>query len=173
MEDRKAWYFTIFLIFTTMKKIILLFILAPSLLMGQSKVMRNLADVFPEARALVFYYSSLNMLNIEDDPEFAEMISDIEKIKVLIIEKDGEDFDQGTISSIKADLAKYTFEELMTLKNKDYDIGVYIKDDDGDIEGFFFIMDEEESLIAVDLVGSMPVGDVGMLIDKIKQANDF
>ena len=147
--------------------------LAPALLFAQSKVMRNLADEYPEARALVFYYSSLNMLNIEDDPEFAEMIQDIEKIKVLIIEKEAEDFDNTTVASIKSDLGKYAFEELMTLKNKDYDIGVYIKDDDGDIEGFFFIMDEEDSLIAVDLVGSMPVGDVGKLIDKIKQANDF
>jgi hypothetical protein len=55
---------------------------------SQSKVMRHLADEFPEARALVFYYSSLNMLNIDDNPEFSEMIRDIEKIKVLIVEKD-------------------------------------------------------------------------------------
>lgn len=135
--------------------------------------MRNLADEFPEARALVFYYSSLNMLNIEDDPEFAEMIKDIEKIKVLIVEKESTEVSKKVIVGLKTDLTKYDFEELMTVRNKDYDIGVYIKEDDSDIEGFFFIMNEEDSLVAVDLVGSMPVGDVGMLIDKIKQANDF
>ena len=135
--------------------------------------MRNLADDFPEARALVFYYSSLNMLNIEDDPGFSEMISDIEKIKVLIIEKEGAEFNKEVVNGIKNDLSSQDFEELMTMKNKDYDIGVYILEDDGDVEGFFFLMDEEDSLIAVDLVGSMPISDVGNLIDKIKQANDF
>jgi hypothetical protein len=71
------------------------------------------------------------------------------------------------IAGIKTDLSKNNFEELMTVKNKEYDIGVYIQEDD-DIEGFFFIMDEDDSLIAVDLVGSMPVGDVGLLIEKMK-----
>ena len=140
---------------------------------GQSKVMRNLADEFPDARALVFYYSSLNMLNLEDDPEFSEMIRDIEKIKLLIIDKEDNEFNTNVTTAIKNDLKKYDFEELMTVKSKDYDIGVFIIEDDGDIEGFFFLMDEEDSLIAVDLVGSMPVGGVGMLIDKISEANDF
>ena len=156
-----------------MKHLLLIFLVIPTLLLGQSKVMRNLADEFPEARALVFYYSSLNMLNIEEDPEFAEMIKDIEKIKVLIVEKESTEVSEKVIPGLKAELTNYKFEELMTVRNKDYDIGVYIKEDDSDIEGFFFIMNEEENLIAVDLVGSMPVGDVGMLIDKIKQANDF
>lgn len=156
-----------------MKYLLLIFLFIPTLLIGQSKVMRNLADEFPEARALVFYYSSLNMLNIEEDPEFAEMIKDIEKIKVLIVEKESTEVSKKVIAGLKTDLTKYNFEELMTVRNKDYDIGVYINEDDSEIEGFFFIMNEEDNLIAVDLVGSMPVGDVGMLIDKIKQANDF
>ena len=156
-----------------MKKLLLLLILFPSLAFSQSKVMRNLADEFPDARVLMFYHSTLNMLNLEDDPEFAEMIRDIEKIKVLIVEKSSSDDKKGAVADLKLDLGKYDFEELMTINSKDYDIGVYINDDDGDIEGFFFIMNEEDSLIAVDLVGSMPVSDVGMLIDKMKQANDF
>ena len=135
--------------------------------------MRNLADEFPDARVLMFYHSTLNMLNLEDDPEFAEMIRDIEKIKVLIVEKSSSDDKNEAVTELKLDLGKYDFEELMTINSKDYDIGVYINDDDGDIDGFFFIMNEEDSLIAVDLVGSMPVSDVGMLIDKMKQANDF
>lgn len=156
-----------------MKKILLLLILVPAIAHSQSKVMRNLADDFPEARVLMFYHSTLNMLNLEDDPEFAEMIRDIEKIKVLIIENSLTDDKKAVVADLKLDLGKYDFEELMTINSKDYDIGVYINDDDGNIEGFFFIMNEEESLITVDLVGSMPVSDVGMLIDKMKQANDF
>lgn len=156
-----------------MKKILLLLIIFPSLSFGQSKVMRNLADEYPDARSLMFYRSSLKMLNLEDDPEFDRMIRDIEKIKVLIVEKSDDESDKSVRSELKADLKDYDFEELMTIKSKDIDVGVYINDDDGDIEGFFFIMDEEDSLIAVDLVGDMPVGDISKLIEKIQEANDF
>ena len=157
-----------------MKKLgLLLLACFPLLVFGQSKVMRNLADEFPDGRVLMFYHSSLNMLNLDDNPEFTDMIKDIEKIKVLIIDKGGQEFDESTISTVKSDLNNYDFEELMVLKSKEYDIGVYIIEDDDDIEGFFFLMDEEDSFIAVDLVGSMPVGDIGMLIEKMKEANDF
>ena len=156
-----------------MKNILIALIICPALAFGQSKVMRNLAEEFPEARVIMLYHSTLNMLNIEEDEEYARMIRDIEKIKLLIVDKTTQKYSTTVIDDLKSDLSKYDFEELMTLRSKDYDIGVYINDDDGDIEGFFFIMDEEESLVAVDLVGNMPVGDVGKLIDKIKEANDL
>jgi len=156
-----------------MKNILIALIICPTLAFGQSKVMRNLAEEFPEARVIMLYHSTLNMLNIEEDEEYARMIRDIEKIKLLIVDKTTQKYSTTVIDDLKSDLSKYDFEELMTLRSKDYDIGVYINDDDGDIEGFFFIMDEEESLVAVDLVGNMPVGDVGKLIDKIKEANDL
>jgi len=144
-----------------MKNILIALIICPTLAFGQSKVMRNLAEEFPEARVIMLYHSTLNMLNIEEDEEYARMIRDIEKIKLLIVDKTTQKYSTTVIDDLKSDLSKYDFEELMTLRSKDYDIGVYINDDDGDIEGFFFIMDEEESLVAVDLVGNMPVGDVG------------
>lgn len=156
-----------------MKQLLVLLVLLPAFASGQSKVMRNLADDYPDARALMFYHSSLRMLNLEDDPAFDAMIRDIEKIKVLIVEKADNDSGTPAISQLKSDLSEYGYEELMTVRSKDFDVGVYINEDDGDIEGYFFVMDEEESFIAVDLVGNMPVGDVGKLIDIIQEANDF
>lgn len=159
-----------------MKKIaLILLLILPGLVQAQSKVMRDLADDFPESRVIMIYHSSLTMLNMEDDPDFARMIYDIEKIKVLIIDKEDQEegYSEEVLPSLKADLVERNFEELMIVKSKEYDIGVYILEDDDEIEGFFFVMDETDSLVAIDLLGSMPVGDISQLIDKIKQAKDF
>lgn len=152
---------------------IFLLLLFPLLSNAQSKVMRNLADQYPDAFVLMFYHSSLNMLNIDDDPEFARMISDIEKIKVLRINKEEDNFDSKAVGLLKKDLTDKDFEELMIVKSKDYDIGIYIHEDDGDIEGFFLLMDEDETFMAIDVLGSMPVGDISQLVNKIKEVNEF
>jgi hypothetical protein len=155
-------------------KYLLLGILAlmPYFSHAQSKVMRNLSEEFPDGRVFMFYHSSLRMLNIEDDPDFDRMIRDIEKIKVLMIEKEDSLDSDKILSEIRDGLADEDFEELMEVKSKDYNIGVYILEDD-EIEGFFLIMNEDDNLVAIDLVGSMPIGDIGQLVDKIKEAKEF
>ena len=135
--------------------------------------MRELSDSYPDAFVLMFYHSSLNMLNIDDDPEFARMIHDIEKIKVLRIDKEEDNFNSEALSTLKKELADRDFEELMIVKSKDYDIGVYLHEDGDDIEGFFLIMDENETFMAIDVLGSMPVGDISQLVNKIKDVNEF
>lgn len=135
--------------------------------------MRELSDDYPDGFVLMFYHSTLNMLNIDDHPDFARMIEDIDKIKVLRLDKEENHFTESSLAELKSSLGDRGFEELMIVKNKDMDIGVYIKEDDGDVEGFFLLMDEEEEFIAIDVLGSMPIGDIGLLVDKITQAKDF
>lgn len=147
--------------------------MSPFLAQAQSKVMRSLAEDYPDAFVLMFYHSSLNMLNVNDDPDFARMIKDIEKIKVLRLNKKEDHFNEKALSELKDDLDNRGFEKLMTVKNPDYDIGVYIHEDDDDILGFFLLMDEDEDFMAIDVLGSMPVGDISQLVSKIKEAKDI
>ena len=157
-----------------MKKLtFILLLIMPALVQAQSKVMRDLADDYPDAFVLMIYHSSLNMLNINDDPDFARMIHDIEKIKVLRVDKEEDDFTSEALSSLKGALNDRGFEELMIIKSKDYDIGVYIHEDDDEIEGYFLIMNEDENFTAIDVLGSMAVGDIGQLVEKIKDVNEF
>ena len=157
-----------------MKKLgFIILLLLPGLVEGQSKVMRDLADDFPDAFVLMIYHSSLNMLNVDDDPDFARMIRDIEKIKVLRVDKEEDNFTTEALSELKETLDDRGFEKLMTVKSKDYDIGVYINEDDGEIEGYFLLMDEDENFTAIDVLGSMAVGDISQLVDKIKDVNEF
>ena len=157
-----------------MKKItFIILLLLPGLIQAQSKVMRDLADDYPDAFVLMIYHSSLNMLNIDDNPDFARMIHDIDRIKVLRIDKEEDDFTSTSLSSLKESLTDRGFEELMIIQSKEYDIGVYIHEDDDEIEGYFLIMNEDENFTAIDVLGSMAVGDIGQLVEKIKDVNDF
>jgi hypothetical protein len=157
-----------------MKKItLIILLLLPGLVQAQSKVMRELADDYPDAFVLMIYHSSLNMLNIDDNPDFARMIHDIDRIKVLRLDKKEDDFTKTALSSLKETLDDRGFEELMIIKSKEYDIGVYIHEDGDEIEGYFLIMDEEENFTAIDVLGSMAVGDIGQLVEKIKEVNEF
>jgi len=135
--------------------------------------MRNLADDYPDAFVLMIYHSSLNMLNIDDNPDFARMIHDIDRIKVLRIDKKEENFTNTSLSSLKETLTDRGFEELMIVKSKEYDIGVYIHEDEDEIEGYFLILNEDENFTAIDVLGSMAVGDIGQLVEKIKDVNEF
>ena len=155
------------------KTTFIILLLLPGLIQAQSKVMRNLADDYPDAFVLMIYHSSLNMLNIDDNPDFARMIHDIDRIKVLRIDKKEENFTNTSLSSLKETLTDRGFEELMIVKSKEYDIGVYIHEDEDKIEGYFLIMNEDENFTAIDVLGSMAVGDIGQLVEKIKDVNKF
>ena len=155
------------------KTTFIILLLLPGLIQAQSKVMRNLADDYPDAFVLMIYHSSLNMLNIDDNPDFARMIHDVDRIKVLRIDKEEDNFTSTSLSSLKETLTDRGFEELMILKSKDYDIGVYIHEDDDEIEGYFLIMNEDENFTAIDVLGSMAVSDIGQLVEKIKDVNDL
>lgn len=135
--------------------------------------MRNLSEQYPDAFVLMFYHSSLNMLNIDDDPTFARMIRDLEKIKLLRINKDADDFTSENLKDLKKELNDRDYEMLMVAKSNEFDITVYILEDDDDIKGFFLFMDEESEFYAIDVVGSMNVGDISLLVDRIKEVKDF
>jgi len=140
---------------------------------AQSKLMRELSDTYPDAFVLMFYHSSLNMLNMDDDPDFARMVHDIDKIKVLRINKEEENFTNESLVNLKARITDKGYENLMVIKSKEMDIGVFILEDDNEIEGFFLLMDEDENFWAIDLLGSMQVGDIGQLVSKIKEVKDL
>ncbi len=157
-----------------MRIITLLALMGSSLFVNaQSKLMRELSDTYPDAFVLMFYHSTLNMLNIDDDPDFARMIHDIDKIKVLRIEKREENFTNESLVKLKSTITDKGYENLMVIKSKEMDIGVFILEDDNEIEGFFLLMDEDENFWAIDLLGSMQVGDIGQLVSKIKEVKDL
>ena len=139
-----------------MKKIhFLLLFMIPLHMLAQGPTMKELSEQYTEARSFMIYHSSLNMLNIEDNEDFARVVHDIDRIKILIIDKSEYDFTAENLSEVRETLGTRAYEELMTIDSKENKIAVFIQEDDDDIEGFFLYMDEEDSFTAIDVRGSI------------------
>lgn len=131
---------------------------------AQSKVMKKLAEVYPDATTFMIYHSNLTMLNQADDPELAELAATIDKIKVHTI----PNFTKEAKKQLVSDLEAHDFEALMTVKHEGADVLVYINGDDDDIEGYFLLVQSEEGTMAIDVLGSPSAKQIGKIIDTVK-----
>jgi len=148
-----------------MKPILLLLaFLLSQLSFAQSKVMKSLAEEFPNARAFVMYHSSFTMLNQSDDPEISALAATIEKIKVLTFNS----FASSAKTSLISELESNGFELLMSIKRDGSDVLVYINEEDDEIEGYFLLVEMEGKTLAIDVLGSPDPKQIGKLIDTVK-----
>lgn len=131
---------------------------------AQSDAMKNLVEEFPDATTFVIYHSHFTMINQNNDPDIAALAATIDKIKVLTFDS----FSLEAKNNLIADLKSEGFESLMTVKHKGADIIAYILEDDGDIEGYFLIAKSDENTMAIDVIGSPDVKQIGTIIDTIK-----
>ncbi len=142
-----------------------LLLLITSISFAQSKVMKNLAEEYPDARAFVMYHSSFTMLNQSDDPEIAALAATIDKIKVLTFDS----FSSSAKTSLISELESNEFELLMSIKQNGSDVLAYIsEDDDDEIEGYFLLVEMDGQTLAIDVLGSPDPKQIGKLIDTVK-----
>jgi len=140
-------------------------IIISTLSFAQSKVMKNLAEEYPDARAFVMYHSSFTMLNQSNDPEIAALAATIDKIKVLTFDS----FSSSAKTSLISELESNEFELLMSIKRNGSDVLAYIsEDDDDEIEGYFLLVEMNGQTLAIDVLGSPDPKQIGKLIDTVK-----
>ncbi len=141
-----------------------LFIFITTLSFAQSKVMKSLAEEYPDAKAFVMYHSSFTMLNQSDDPDIAALAATIEKIKVLTFDS----FSSSAKTSLISELESNAFEMLMSIKRDGSDVLAYILEDDDEIEGYFVLVEMEGQTLAIDVLGSPDPTQIGKIIDTVK-----
>ena len=149
-----------------MKSIVLplLLLLTSAASYAQSDAMKKLVDTYPEATTFVIYHSHFTMINQNNDPDIAALAATIDKIKVLTLDR----FSLEAQKELITDIGKEGYESLMTIKHKEADIMAYILEDDNEIEGYFLIVKSEENTMAIDVIGSPDVKQIGTIIDTIK-----
>jgi hypothetical protein len=138
----------------------LLFILAlllPSLSFGQSKSVSRFRADFKESSNMFFYSSTLKMLNTENNPEFADLLKDIEEIRVLNYDKATVKFSNEDIRGLKTALQNEKFNSIMEFQEKGNSIHLYSREKHGKTVGFVAIIDNTENLLLIDLIGSIDV----------------
>lgn len=153
------------------KALLFILFISSTQLFAQGPTMRELSEEYPEAFKMMFYHSTLNMLNMEDDEDFARVIKDIDRIKLLRVDKDKFIFKADDLKELRETLADRGYEELMMVTSKESRISVFIQEDGDDIEGFFLYMDEDEAFTAIDVRGYIALNDIGMLVETLKDVD--
>lgn len=156
-----------------MKKIALLLLtFIPLLVNGQSETIQKWHDKYEDAFVMFFYNSTLNMLNMQDSEEFTKIVKDIDKMKLLRIDKESNNFTKDNYKELLADYLDEDFEELMTMKSGTANINALIKEKNGVTKGLVVLINDNSSVTIVDLKGSVPLNQIGSFAQQISSLED-
>lgn len=140
----------------------------PILSYSQSETMQKWHEKYDNAFTLFFYQSTLSMLNMQDNEEFQEIIKDIDKMKLITIDKSEDEFTTEHYKELVADYKSDDFEELMSFRQKEANIKAYIKEKDGTTKGIAVLINSDSTMTIIDLKGSVPLNKIGQLAQQIQ-----
>jgi hypothetical protein len=106
---------------------------------------------------MFFYSSTLKMLNTESNAELADLISDIEEIRILNYDKQKQQLTPEYIAGLKKALSDEDYNTLMMMNEKGNAINLYSREKKGKTVGFVALVENGGSLTVIDLVGSIDV----------------
>ena len=142
-------------------------LIAPMAIIAQSKTTVALQNDY-ETQDFFFYNNTLRMLNQQEDPAFDALIKDIEKLKLLIVKKTKAlDY-----SKVVSDYKKEHFEVAMSSRIKGKNFDVYLKGDKK-TEGMLVLVNDKESLMVLDIVGSIALDKVTSLYNTLDESSDI
>lgn len=147
----------------------LLFLLftAQIIALTQSNSMEKFRKAYPEDQNVFFYSSTLKMLDTDNNPEFGDLIKDIDKIMVLIYEKEKQKFTKDDIIKLKKNLKKEKYVDLMLINQNGNNINLYSRDRKGKTIGFAALINNKESMVLIDVKGSIDFSKFMDLKNKI------
>ena len=154
---------------TVMKKIALyLLIFFPYLLSAQSETTQEFHQQHEDAFVLFFYNNTLKMLNMEENMEFEALIKDIDKMKFVRVHKQEENLTKNDIENLIVQYHEEEFEDLMTLRQENTNINVYIRENGGVTKGLLFLMEDEKYLSILDIKGKVPLNKLANLLSAMR-----
>jgi hypothetical protein len=148
-------------------------IVSPLLAVSQSKTTEALEKQHSDALALFFYNNTLRMLNQGEDKAFDELIKDIEKMKFLMIKKQSDNFGAVGYKKLVGEYKSEAYEEIMTSRFDGKNFDILLKEKDGKTKGMLVLVNDEESLFVLDIIGSIALNNVTKLYETIDKSSDI
>jgi len=134
---------------------------------GQSKSIDQFRKEYKEDNNVFIYSSTLQMLNTENNPEFADLIKDIEEIRVLNYTRANQKFTADRITTLKTSLKKEEYTELMIINEKDNKINLYGREKRGKTVGFVALVENPETFVVIDVDGNLDIHKFMQLKSKL------
>jgi hypothetical protein len=134
----------------------------------------ELLDEKHEGTSLYFYKNTLRMLNQKEDPEFDDMIKDIEKIRFLMIDRREEDFSDAEYKQLKNDYTKKElYEEIMNGRMDGRNLNVYVREKGGDVRGTIIMASDSSNVYVLDILGKIALDKAASLFKMIDDNSEI
>lgn len=150
------------------------FILAnTSLVLAQSKTTETLHEKYSDSRSFFFYNNTLRMLNQEENKEFDELIKDIEKMKLLMINRKVNKIQGEEIKKLSAAYKGEAYEQMMVARHSGKNVEVLLKEKNGKTIGTVFLMTDDEYVYVLDILGSVALNKVSSFLSTLDQSTEL
>jgi hypothetical protein len=158
-----------------MKKIFFLAMAVCGLQLGQAQTRTTeQLDEKYEGASLYFYKNTLRMLNQKEDPEFDEMIKDIEKIRFVMVDRREEDFSTTDYKKLKEDYTKKEkYEEIMNGRLEGRNLNVYVRESGGKVKGTIIMASDSSNLYVLDILGKIALEKAASLFKMIDDNSEI
>ena len=113
---------------------------------------------------------------MENNPEFAEILDDIEEIRVLNYDNQNDGNHAININKLKNELKEEDYSNIMMINENGCSICLYNHQKRGISDGFVAIIENNDNLVLIDLIGKVDIAkflELKRRIDIHKGESDF
>ena len=153
-------------------QIIVALLFVSALANAQSKTTEAINKKYSDSRVFFFYNNTLRMLNQKDDKDFDELIKDIEKMKLLFINKP-KNFNASDYKKITTDYMSESFEPIVTSRYEGKNFDIFLKEKSGKTKGMLVLVNDSSNLYVLDIVGRIALNKVAKLYKTIEESSDI
>lgn len=137
------------------KLLLVLLLFCNQVIYCQSKSITHFRSDYKENGNVFFYSSTLKMLNPENNPELADILKDIDEIRVLNYNKPEQNFNIDDVVKLKQDLKDEGYDNLMMIRDKGSGIDLFKREKRGKTVGFVAVIENDDTLVLIDLSGNI------------------
>ncbi|MDZ4714778.1 MAG: DUF4252 domain-containing protein [Cytophagales bacterium] len=140
---------------------------------AQSKTTQTLLTRFDKKLSLYFYKNTLRMLNQKEDPEFDELIKNVEKLRFIMVNKSDEKFGVEDYKKLAGDYQQESYEPIVNSRFEGKNFDIFLKDFKGSSPGTVVLVNDSSSLFVLDIIGTIDVRKAGALFSAIDGSTDI
>ena len=139
---------------------------------AQSNSYQTLKDTFKDGDDVVAV--SVNgmlcrtVLRMAGEREFSEAITDIKNIRVIVIPMTEFRKKNLSVTGFKKILQEDSFQELATVRDSGDDVGIFLQENNQSRDRYFFLIDEGDEVIGVEMKGTVDMNVVYKLMNEDK-----
>ena len=150
------------------RMIIFAFMLLPFMVSAQSRAVQKFFDTYDEREDFTLIDIKGNLLNMLSEKKDKNSRTKITGIQLLSAPKGKAGVLLSDVKSLEQKIKNESFEDLMTIRDKDSHINFMMDERSGIIKELIMVINSKENFTIMSLVGDIPVEELERLGDEVE-----